>query len=613
MREARRSAMGLVAAGGLLLGPVLAAQGAKAPAKEQKIPVRVTVTATWSDRRECSASASPPCHSCREDGRLDAAFEVETRSDNGMIWRNDQPGRSKVTYSSREYCPVDGEGKRTQGQGGAAIVPWGVSSKGGANFLRDAGLLMMMDRPAGATNYGRHLLVAHHEANRGELQADARRIMAQRGSPGAGLDRELSFTAPFTKSGAGAQGDPHGQVAVHILANVTKDKRSGSVSWKEQGYGSLFQLIAVDIQGLQGGRNQNWVNGPEAEPSKVANYTVTWNFTPPGPEVKILKVEQKGGPRAQDPAHLVYKGGALTLVAEAEVVPAERAGEVKWEPPSLGEVQGRVLSSLVVAPGRVKAEISYPRLPARNDGFGEKQLKASLAGESDQKAFSAFFERDGKDHPPGGAKDAGTPNWFFYWKQGPVPELDRFEYSNDPALGGGYSMQNRRLIVTQGSPEAIPGQDVNLTGGGNRRYHLVRDRVEGIQAVAAVVRHEQRHKELMEQVQWPQGRDPFWRRTGEPDPGIRPLNDYDMDGVPDEIETGASAPSLDPFQPCTYSNFNIKLFFPDPAQPAPQSQQDQLRVSADNELLAIVAERKRVCREEQDWAFPGTKAKARGN
>jgi len=342
------------------------------------------------------------------------------------------------------------------------------------------------------------------------------------------------------------------------------------------------------------------------------NTAISWRLGRAPGKVHITKVEQKEGPRTADPRQVVFSSGTLTVVAEAQVSPPERARELKWEAPDIGEVKGKV-QSRVVEPGHVRAEITYAKLPAQNASFGSKDVKARLSDQTDQKSFEVFFERDGKDHPAGQGQDAGTPNWFFYWKQGAVPELDRFEFTEDPVMGGGYSLENKRLCVTQSSPDTFPAQDVNLrTKDGAHSYHLVREKVKGIQAVAAVVRHELKHKELFDQVQWPGGKDPYWKRDGTVDPDIHPGNDYDEDSVPDGVETGSGSPWLDPFQACTYANFTIGLFFPDPKD-APDTQAKQVELKGDNELLAIVAERKRVCREDQDWAFPGTKAQAAGN
>lgn len=339
---------------------------------------------------------------------------------------------------------------------------------------------------------------------------------------------------------------------------------------------------------------------------------IRWRLGRPPPRVEIVKLEQKEGQKTADPTQVVFGSGKLTLVVEAKVSPPERSRELKWDPPPIGEVEGKV-ESRVVEPGLVRAEITYPKLPAENTAFGDKELKATLADQTGRKSFQVLFERDGKDHPAGGGKDSGTANWFFYWKQGAVPELDRFEFTEDAVMGGGYSLANRRLCVTQGSPEPIPGKDVTLRSkDGNHSYHLVRDRVEGIQAVAAVVRHEMKHKDLFDQVTWPGGKDPYWKGDGSVDPEVRPGNDYDQDSVPDGYETGSTDPWLDPFQACSYANFNLDLFFQDPTE-APASQKIQLQLKADNELLAIIAERKRVCREDQDWAFPGTRAKGPGN
>ena len=54
-------------------------------------------------------------------------------------------------------------------------------------------------------------------------------------------------------------------------------------------------------------------------------------------------------------------------------------------------------------------------------------------------------------------------------------------------------------VPCESAPGVIPALDVVLaTKDGAHSYHLVRERAEGIRAVAAIVRHELKHKELHE-------------------------------------------------------------------------------------------------------------------
>ena len=138
----------------------LFAQGRKPVPKIQKIPVRVSLRATWTESRDCKAREFPPCQSCRDEGSLTADFDVEVESAEGLIWRNAQEGRSHVKYLDRTYCPVDGESNRTEGKGNAPIIPWSTLSKRGVT-IQEASLPLMLDKPPGAVSYGRHLLTKH--------------------------------------------------------------------------------------------------------------------------------------------------------------------------------------------------------------------------------------------------------------------------------------------------------------------------------------------------------------------------------------------------------------------------------------------------------------------
>jgi hypothetical protein len=353
-----------------------------------------------------------------------------------------------------------------------------------------------------------------------------------------------------------------------------------------------------------------------------SRYVVTWEFWPAGtrPRFEITKLEQSGGPRTSDPKQMVFQRGRLTLLTEAIVRPESDAKIVQWEAPAIGTAKPVITTA--VRPGGVSAAtIVYQGLPEQNSSFGDKQLKATIQDRTAEKPFQVFFERDGTDSPQNQGKSKLEPNWYVYWKQGPVPELDRFVFSHDPTMAAGYSVNDSKLYITQEGPGVIPAIDTRLTTSREAHsYHLKREKCEGIRAVAAIVRHELKHKELHE-------------TKGD---------DYDADRVPDSVETSSPSPYLDPFQPNTYTNFNINCFYPDLnlsakgceslqagsqeekdhcaqllarcefAQAASQQVMDhcgQLRVKGDNELLAIIAEAKKLAHESQDWAFPGTRAK----
>ncbi len=372
-------------------------------------------------------------------------------------------------------------------------------------------------------------------------------------------------------------------------------------------------LVAADVDdfplpekpGVVSGSKKMRFHLPEVlGPTVEGTFAFSLSPVTEGPTVEIVKVEQAGGTRTTDPRQVVFEGGALVIVAEAEVDPPELAAAVTWEAPDLDEVKGKV-ASRVLENGHVEATVTYSALPAANSGFGSRTLRALAGDDEAQGNFSVFFSRDGRDSPEapaaGGAK---APNWYVYWKQGPVPDLERFEFVADASMGAGYQPKSGRLTVTGSAPGVIPALDVNLvTKDEAHSYRLTRERREGIQAVAACVLHELKHKELHE-------------TKGD---------DYDEDAVTDAVETESADPWLDVFQPNTYANFAVELFYGDTEawvaggededeqaarKETVSTHRGQLRVKGDNELLAIIAERDAAADESSDWAFPGSQAQA---
>jgi hypothetical protein len=340
-------------------------------------------------------------------------------------------------------------------------------------------------------------------------------------------------------------------------------------------------------------------------PAVEGTFTFSLRPSTDGPRIDIVKLEQSGGPRTSDPKQLVFEGGSLTFVAEAKVDPPEFATAVEWRAPDVGGEKA-VVTGRSAEGGVAKAEITYRKLPADNSEFGPRELRAFAGDDEAVKPFDLFFSRDGKDNPvepeAGGGK---ASNWYVYWRQGAVPGLERFEFSADPSMGGGYQPGSGRLLVTASTPGVIPAIDATLTTkDGAHSYHLVRRRAEGVHAAAAVVLHELRHKELHE-------------TKGD---------DYDHDAVTDDVETASASPWLDVFQANTYATFAAELFFGDTGayvaagaddgdraarQGAIDNTRGQLLVKGDNELLAIIAEGDAEPDEASDWAFPGSQARAR--
>ncbi len=350
------------------------------------------------------------------------------------------------------------------------------------------------------------------------------------------------------------------------------------------------------LQGRGGTFAETWVD------ATGTTHAVSWQLGLPEPSVEITKLEQEGGPRTGDASQLVFEEGTLRFKATAQVRPFHEAEALRWEAPRLGASEPRI-EQVVKEGGVVEATVTYQGLPAENSAFGSKTLRARVQQAQDEERFQVFFRERGRDNPEG----ERLPNWYYYWRQGAVPQLDRFAYEDDVTKAGGYSPANKRLVVTSESVGVIPALDVVLDHShpisGNHTYHLQRTRRERLEAVGAIVAHELKHKELFE--------------TAGPD--------YDLDGVRDAVEEGSGSPWLDMTSPRTYGNFTVRTFFGDPEDykrngaegtvesrtKAVEEAERQLGIVGDNELLAIIAEKGLVVRKAQDWAFPGSQATAR--
>ena len=351
------------------------------------------------------------------------------------------------------------------------------------------------------------------------------------------------------------------------------------------------------VEGGKGTFAETWVD------MTGTSVSISWQLGLPTTTVEIAELKQEGGPRTSDASQLVFEKGTLRFKAKAQVHPFHDAERLKWDAPDLGASKAQVESS-VKEGGVVEATITYTGLPAENNAFGHKLLKAKVGKEEGEKRFQVFFQEKGTDNPEGGK----MANWYFYWRQGAVPKLDQFNYEDDPSTAGCYSPSNRRLVVTQESVGIIPALDVVLRkedkATGLHTYHLARKRREHLEAVGAVVAHELRHKELFEMEGPPAS---------------------DGDGVKDAVEDASTDPWLDKTDPNTYTNFNADLFFgnvgdyvqngKDGTKGQRQQTVDeaayQLGIAGDNELLAIVAEQSADFRPEEDWAFPGSQAKGK--
>ena len=110
------------------------------------------------------------------------------------------------------------------------------------------------------------------------------------------------------------------------------------------------------------------------------------------------------------------KRGLLTITLKAEVEPAKYAEDVIW---TLPEVVGSIREIIPGSARGPSVKVSYEGLPASNDQFGPKQIRASIKSgrcmAQDQATVRLFYFRDQHNNP-----DGRVPNWFYYWQQAPA-------------------------------------------------------------------------------------------------------------------------------------------------------------------------------------------------
>lgn len=299
-----------------------------------------------------------------------------------------------------------------------------------------------------------------------------------------------------------------------------------------------------------------------------ATLTVSWDLGEEGEtDIKIVS------PKPDDDQ--VFKSGMLVINAKAKVEPSKHEKDVIWE---IEDVQG---SKKTIKPEKgSEVKITFDKLPKDNNQFGEKLITAKVNGKQDQVKVRFFFERDAKDNPEG-----KYPNWFYYWKQGAVKDLNRFSYDPNVRAAGEHNFAKAKLLVGPLASKVMIPVRIALTGkcGGQS---IVIPRTDGVDTAARVVAHELEHERLFKSKK----------------------QDRDGDGV-DDNEENHSSYCLDSMNKNTHGLKAQMLGINDPKAAADPNK--VLNEFGDNELLAIAAEQKyseRVKRDK-DWASPGSQSK----
>lgn len=146
--------------------------------------------------------------------------------------------------------------------------------------------------------------------------------------------------------------------------------------------------------------------------------------------VKVVQVKiktPKGDPTkdpgddgSNDTNEWVYNGaspGVCTKTCEAKDTPD--ADKLRWKIADVGNIKAKwnphVAGDEHTGKG-LSSTATFTGLPADNADFGAKTITLTMEGVScnDSKTVEVFFGKTETNHPGG---QAGSPNWFHYWRQ----------------------------------------------------------------------------------------------------------------------------------------------------------------------------------------------------
>lgn len=297
------------------------------------------------------------------------------------------------------------------------------------------------------------------------------------------------------------------------------------------GYGTFWGVITADQTAVQAANNRDGIAKP-AIPEGCYFGSI------PGPPQEVEIYEPHHPPASNfnfcfSPDLL---GGICRVVAKGRVVSYEQLnGGLHWE---IDDVPGSILTMTPDPPKGPDIQCQYTGLPLFNSAFGPKTLILThpLVQTPDEVEIRVFYCPEAVNHPTAAGDPLLPPpwfrptaNWFFYWRQGVVPDLANFTYN--PFLDmGGYFEEFDILAVGPGargsngpSWEAVNQFDPTIS-------YTVSAEGKGSQCCAEVCAHELMHQRLRSEA------------SG---------YDTDGDGLSDAYEL-ASPYHLNPFHSDTY-------------------------------------------------------------
>jgi hypothetical protein len=241
------------------------------------------------------------------------------------------------------------------------------------------------------------------------------------------------------------------------------------------------------------------------------------------------------------------------------------------------EVVGKTEMVLEDRPHGPRVQFHFDGLPTDNNQLGAKTISVDMA---EPVRVKVFFEKDSTGNPEGQAK-----NWFYYWKQGAVPQLDQCKYGGpgDGASRGDFSRGSGITIYDPASDQSDARTIVlyardPATGGLSVFRTIDVPALEGVDLCHSVVLHELEHLRLS---------DMFDAEIA----GGGTL-DSDGDGLPDYAENAL------------WDNYRFDPFEPDTHGIRVQVHMDYWEYG-DNELLAREAGLNHAAVHSLDWACPG--------
>ena len=206
--------------------------------------------------------------------------------------------------------------------------------------------------------------------------------------------------------------------------------------------------------------------------------------------------------------------------------------------------------------------------------------------------FGVFFDKYGYDNPEG-KNGKGVPNWFYYWgKDGAVPELmaPDLHYKRLQGLYGEFdpSVMPSVVNISDAAAEVHYEKVLAVPPGPNCSGGTFGFTARGIDSVAEVIAHERKHQELWNNWQ-PGGPWVIGKTVDSDDPTPNIKGDIG-DMLPDDYETNTSHTDPHKLDSCDLATLRSMSY----------------SAFGDEELVAMKAAQGKKGVPGKDWAYPGT-------